>query len=135
MLILLIASLVILNGCSKISSRVSPETDLTKAETTQLFSGKTVEGIHVFKDYSFKAYFDPTGSIRVTYDTRQKRKGTWRIDDKGQKCVQWEGKNKEYCAPIVNEAGVYKEFKVMRNGKRKHTVTFKKFIDGNPYDL
>ncbi len=46
-------------------SSVLAENVLSAEEVTQLFSGKTVEGITVRKGYSFKAYFDPNGTIRI----------------------------------------------------------------------
>ena len=108
--------------------------ELSNVETTMLFSGKTIEGINVNKGYSFKAYFDPGGTIRAKYAVG-KRQGKWRIDNKGRKCIKWEGRDKEMCNFIVNDEGVYKEIKVKKNGKRKHIVTFEKFTDGNLYDL
>jgi hypothetical protein len=108
--------------------------ELSTAEATMLFSGKTVEGINVNKGYSFKAYFDPGGTIRAKYAVGA-RQGRWRIDNKGRKCVKWEDRDKEQCNIIVDDEGVYKEIKVKKNGKRKHIVTFKKFTDGNLFDL
>lgn len=74
-----------------------------------LFSGKTVEGIKVNKGYSFKAYFDPDGTIRAKYAVGE-REGRWRIDDKGRKCVKWEGSDNETCMAIVKTGEVYKEY-------------------------
>ena len=111
--------------------------DLSTAETTKLFSGKTVEGTQVKKGYSFKAYFDPNGTIRVVYDNGGKRQGKWRVDNKGRKCIQWEvfGNKKEMCQIIVNDEGVYKEINLTKKGRRIHVVTFKEFTEGNPYGL
>ena len=108
--------------------------DLSTAETTKLFSGKTVEGTVVRHGYFFNAYFDPKGTIRVVYDDGRKRQGKWHVDNKGRKCIQWDGHIKEMCNIIVNDKGVYKEVKV-DSGERSHIVTFKKFTDGNLYGL
>jgi hypothetical protein len=108
--------------------------DLSAAEVKKLFSGKTVEGINVNKGYSFKAYFDPEGTIRAAYPfgTRQ---GKWQVNKKGRKCVRWKDKKKQQCNIIARDDDVYKEFKIQKNGDRKHVATFKKFTDGNPSDL
>ena len=128
----IVACLMVLGGSS-----VFAGDELSTAEATMLFSGKTVEGINVNKGYSFKAYFDPDGTIRAKYVNRPvgERQGKWRIDNKGRKCIKWEDRDKEMCNIIVNDEGVYKEIKVKKNGKRKHVVTFEKFTDGNLHDL
>ena len=108
--------------------------DLSAAEVKKLFSGKTVEGINVNKGYSFKAYFDPKGTIRAAYPfgTRQ---GKWSVNQKGRKCIRWKDKKKQSCNIITRDGEIYKEIKIKKNGDRKHVATFKKFTDGNPYDL
>ena len=125
----IVACLIVLGGSSAFAGD-----ELSTAKATMLFSGKTVEGINVNKGYSFKAYFDPDGTIRAKYAVGE-RQGKWRIDNKGRKCVKWEDSDKEQCNIIVDDEGVYKEIKVKKNGKRKHIVTFKKFTDGNLFDL
>lgn len=49
--------------------------DLSAAEATKLFSGKTVEAYHVTLGYSFKAYFDPNGRMREINDSGGERQG------------------------------------------------------------
>lgn len=58
----IVACLMVLGGSSAFAGG-----ELSTAEATMLFSGKTVEGINVNKGYSFKAYFDPGGTIRAKY--------------------------------------------------------------------
>ena len=115
------------------ASSVLAESVLSAEEVTQLFSGKTVEGITVRKGYSFKAYFDPNGTIRTQY-AKGKRKGKWHIDDDGRKCLTYEDKGRENCNIIVKDGGGYKEFKV-KSGKRHQTVEFTRFTEGNLYGL
>ncbi len=115
-------------------SSVLAESVLSAEEVTQLFSGKTVEGIAVRKGYSFKSYFDPNGTIRTQYAKGKKRKGKWYIDDDGRKCLRYEDQSKENCHIIVNDGGVYKEFKV-KGGKRQQVVEFTRFTEGNIYGL
>ena len=110
------------------------ENELSAAEVTELFSGKTVEGINVNKGYSFKAYFDPNGTVRAKYAVGG-RQGKWRVDKKGRKCIKWEDQRKEKCFVLVKEGEVYEEFKIKKDGRRKHVATFKKFTEGNLYGL
>ena len=114
---------------------ISAESILLAKEVTQLFSGKTVEGIIVRRGHSFKAYFDPNGTIRTQYtNVPEIRQGKWYIDDDGRKCLRYENQNKINCHIIVYNEGVYKEFKI-KGGKRKHIVTFTRFAEGNLYGL
>jgi hypothetical protein len=107
--------------------------DLSAAEATKLFSGKTVEAYHVTLGYWFKDYFDPNGRIREIRDTGDNRQGKWRIDKRGQMCVQWiEGQ--EFCNILVYDGKVYKEIMTRESG-RKHIITFEKFTEGNPDNL
>ncbi len=133
-IIFIIGAVII--GCILFQSEtsISAESILSAKEATQLFSGKTVEGIIVKKGHSFKSYFDPNGTIRTQYPKREKRKGKWYIDDDGRKCLRYEDQGKENCHIIVNDGGVYKEFKV-KSGKRKLVVEFTKFTEGNLYGL
>ncbi len=114
-------------------SSVLAENVLSAEEVTQLFSGKTVEGINPRKGYSFKSYFYPNGTIRTQY-AKGKRKGRWYIDDDGRKCLKYEDKSRENCHIIVNDGGVYKEFKI-KGGRRQQTVEFTRFTEGNLYGL
>ena len=108
--------------------------ELSATEVTKLFSGKTVEGVNVKKGKlkPYKAYFNPDGTIQAK---GRKRKGKWWIDDKGRICVQWEDIDKKTCMIIEKDGEVYRQYKIKKNGSRKHVATFKKFTDGNPDDL
>jgi hypothetical protein len=134
----LLAGLMLLGGTSALAGD-----ELSALEVTKLFSGKTVEGVNVEKLRlkSYKAYFDPNGAIRARhwYSKKQynwrRRNGEWWIDGKGRICVKWEDRDKKKCMVIEKEKGVYRQYKIKKNGSRKHVATFKKFIDGNPDDL
>jgi hypothetical protein len=103
--------------------------DLSAEEATKLFSGKTVEGYNVTLGYWFKDYFNPNGRIREIHNNGSERQGKWRIDKRGQMCVQWiEGQ--EFCYILVEDGKVYKEI-MIRENERKHIVTFEKFTEGN----
>ena len=126
---IILGSLMVFGGSIALAGN-----ELSAAEVTELFSGKTVEGINVNKGYSFKAYFDPNGTVRAKYAVGG-RQGKWRVDKKGRKCIKWEDQRKEKCFVLVKEGEVYKEFKIKKDGRRKHLSTFKKFTEGNLYGL
>ena len=117
--------------------------ELSTIEVTKLFSGKTVEGVNVEKGHlkPYKAYFNPNGAIQARhwYGKKQlkwrKRNGEWWIDDKGRICVKWKDIDKKKCMVIEKEGEVYRQYKINKNGSRKHVATFKKFTVGNPDDL
>ena len=120
---------------------------LSAEEVRALFSGKTVEG--EFREGSnkridpdgvstfyepFVMYFSADGSVR-SIRGGVKKKGNWRVDEKGNHCVQWSGK-KEGCAPINKEGRVYKKYKMRSGGSRtKWVKTFTQFRPGNPDNL
>ncbi len=109
------------------------ESVLSAEEVTKLFSGKTVEGENVKRNYSFKSYFDPDGTVRTQYEIG-KKKGKWYIDAKDRKCLRYDDKDKTYCFNIVKDGEFYKEFKI-KHGKRKQITAFTKFTEGNLYGL
>jgi hypothetical protein len=118
--------------------------ELSATEVTKLVSGKTVEGVSVKKGKlkPYTAYFNPDGTILAKhwYGKKQpfkwrKRNGKWRIDDKGRICVKWDNIDKKKCFVIEKEGKIYRQYEIEKNGSRKHVANFKKFTDGNPYDL
>ncbi len=70
-------------------SSVLAESVLSAEEVTQLFSGKTVEGINVRKGIKWKAYHDSNGTIRVQF-SKGKRQGKWYVDNDGRMCLKFE---------------------------------------------
>jgi hypothetical protein len=117
--------------------------ELSATEVTKLFSGKTVDGINVKKENlkPYKAYFNPDGTIQAKhwYGKKhlkwRKRNGKWWIDNKGHICVKWEDKDKKKCMVIEKEGEIYRQYRIKKDGSRKHVATFEKFTDGNPDDL
>jgi len=119
---------------------------LTAGEVRSLFSGKTVEGefregskkhsepdgVSTFYE-SFVMYFSEDGAVR-SIRGEIKKTGKWRVDEKGNHCVQWTGK-KEACAPIVKEGRVYKKYKKRGGSRIKWVKSFTKFSPGNPDNL
>ena len=121
--------------------------NLSAAEVRLLFSGQTVDGefregskkhidpsgVNTFYE-PFVMYFSADGTVR-SLRGGIKKTGKWRVDEKGNHCVQWAGK-KEGCAPITKEGRVYKKYKSRGSGSRiKWVKTFTKFRAGNPDEL
>ena len=115
--------------------------ELSAREVSKLVSGKTVEGVSVKKGKSkpYTAYYSPEGTIQAKhwYGKKQKskwrkRNGKWWIGDKGRICVKWEDQDKMKCMVIEKEGEIYRQYRIKKDGSRKHVATFKKFTDGNP---
>jgi hypothetical protein len=103
---------------------------LNASQLKSLYSGKTVEATNVATGVSFTNYFSPDGRIAQVTKGSEKKKGTWRVDDAGTHCIQWEGQ-KEFCHTVVPQGdGTYKRF-----AGDKHMVTIHKIVDGNPLKL
>ena len=134
----ILAGLMFFEGISALAAN-----ELSATEATKLLSGKTVEGVNVEKGKlePYDAYFNPDGTIQAKhwYGKKQlkwrKRNGKWWVDDKGRICVKWENIEKKKCMVIEKEGAVYRQYRIKKDGSRKHVATFKKFTDGNPDDL
>ena len=96
----------------------------SEIEIKEAFSGKTVDGYHKMKEFEFKRYYDPNGTINAVSDRKGKRKGKWSASSIGL-CQKF-GLGKNKCRRIKKDGDVIK----MYNKKGKNTVIFKKFIDG-----
>jgi hypothetical protein len=96
--------------------------EMSKDEIVAAFSGKTVEGNHHTKDYEFKRYYDPNGTIYSVSDKKGKREGKWSAEE-GKLC---EGFRKNKCHKVVREGDVIRKY----NKKGKNNITYKKFTDG-----
>ena len=128
------------------ASPLSAFGNLTAEEVRSLFSGQTVDGerregskIHSDPDgvstfyEPFIMYFSEDGTVR-SIRGEIKKTGKWRVDQKGNHCVQWKGK-KEGCAPIIKEGRVYKKYMKRGGSRTKWVKTFTKFSPGNPNNL
>jgi len=111
-------------------SSVLAESVLSAEEATQLFSGKTVEGIN-HKGVKQKSYFDPNGTIRA----EKGKQGKWYFDNEGRRCVKMGNQSKAKCRFIVKDGDVYKAFKINNKGKRQQTGVMSRFMVGNIYDF
>ena len=103
---------------------------LNASQLKSLYSGKTVEATNMTNGVSFTNYLSPDGRVAQVTKDGEKKKGTWRVDDGGTHCVQWEGQ-KEFCHKVVPQAdGTYRRY-----AGDKHVVTIHKIVDGNPLKL
>lgn len=104
---------------------------LTPAQLKELYGGgKTLEATGVQSGVSFSNYLSPDGRIVQVTKSGNMKKGTWRVNDDGTHCVQWQGE-KELCHKVVAQGdGTYKRF-----AGDKHVVTIHKVMSGNPLNL
>jgi len=104
---------------------------LNAAQLKELYGGgKTIEATGVASGVSFSNYLSLDGRIVQVTKSGEMKKGTWRVDDAGTHCVQWEGE-KEFCHKVVAQGdGTYKRY-----AGDKHVVTIHKFMQGNPLKL
>lgn len=100
--------------------------DLNPEAITQIFSGKTVEGYHHKRDFSFKRHFSSDGKIIGVSEKKGKRTGMWGAR-KNELCLQWDG-GKNKCRMIKKDGDVVRQFNKKGN---KNTVTYLNFTDGN----
>jgi hypothetical protein len=105
----------------------SAEKTLSAEDLNVLISGKTADGYHNKKDFSFKNYFDPNGTLTRRTADGHVSTAKWRIDDNGEQCVQWEGSRKERCGPFVDNG----DGSISKTRKGKKVITLKNFVDGN----
>ena len=119
---------------------------LSAAEVRALFSGQTAagefragnrkhidpSGVSTFYE-PFVMYFSTDGTVH-SIRGKKKKAGKWRVDEKGNHCVQWTGK-KEGCAPIIKEGRVYKKYMRKKGGRDKWVKTYTRFRPGNPDNL
>ncbi len=108
------------------------ERQLRGDEIRELFAAKTVEGRHEVHGYTFRSYYEPTGTFR-SYQNGAKtpRKARWWLvgDDI---CIRWEDEPEDLCRIIVtDDDGRYRKVKVLPDGRHKVVVTFSSFTPGN----
>lgn len=110
-----------------------PPGTLTAEELTALFSDKTVESVTAVRGRVSLSYYSPTGEVRQERNGRE-RFGQWRVTNSGRICLQME-QLPEKCRIVVKEGREYKKYIVRKNGQHQHSVTYRKFVNGNPYGL
>jgi len=110
-----------------------PEGTLSRQEVIELFSGYTVQSVTAVRGRTSLSYYAPDGELRQLRN-EQKRFGHWRVTENGYMCLQMEDLP-EKCRIIVREGGLYKKYIVKRNGQHQHSVSYRSFVEGNPYGI
>jgi hypothetical protein len=104
-----LSALLPLQACGKGEDplpAVSQDALLPAAEVRSVFEGNTLEVARAHGQMSFKAFFAKNGSVvAIVGDAR--RKGTWRIQDNGMHCLQWEGRPERCRRMAKDEQGKY----------------------------
>ncbi len=104
---------------------------LSSDEVKSIYSGKTANGVHLKKDFSYVAYFSPNGTFTQKKDNGDIKKGTWSVDNKGRQCISWDGSGITKCFPLVNNGdGSYTKVK-LKGDKRIPLIMHSDFVDGN----
>ena len=100
-------------------------TSLSKEEIIEAFSGKTVEGYHHRKKFSFKRYYAKDGTLLAVSTKKGVRKHQWGVAGKG--LCEFSEVFTDKCALLERDGEVIRKY----NRKGKHTVSYLKFHEGN----
>ena len=110
-----------------------PPGTLSSAELFALFRDKTVFSITAVQRRESVSYYDPGSEVRQLRNGI-KHTGRWRVTAAGRICLQMEDRP-EKCRIIVKEGGLYKKYIVRKDGKHQHSVSYPKFLNGNPLGI
>ncbi|MES9901513.1 MAG: hypothetical protein ABW168_02380 [Sedimenticola sp.] len=129
---LLLAALLT-SGCSQIREGDSRPSYLSGAESRALFSGHTVEAFNLNTGTTSFTYYTKNGEVRQERLWAY-RQGNWRINKAEEICLQF-GKRKEGCRIIGKRRGVYRKYRMEKDGKLKPVVRYRRFLPGNVLNL
>lgn len=102
---------------------------LSADEVRDTFSGKTADWEHYKEGYSATGYFDPNGTLKGLKNGSELFERKWSVNEEGELCIH---KNSNKSCRIIERSGSeYKKYK-FKYGTRKHIVTYKNYVDGNP---
>lgn len=102
--------------------------ELSKSDIKSLFNDKTVEGVNLKRDYDFKRYYSPDGTIYEKSYSHGDRKGKWYASYEGL-CWQWHNSMGEArCASVEKSGSKYLRYN--RKGT-KVREEYNLFIAGN----
>lgn len=97
-----------------------------------LLAGNTAVGSHSQRNYSFRMYLDPNGSLVEIRDGKKNKRGRWKVDGENQLCITWSGKSDagEKCLGFEeNQDGTYS---LSRGGKERRRIH--RIINGKRLD-
>jgi hypothetical protein len=112
-------------------SPLLPEGTLKRKKIVELFSGHTVESVTASKGRVSQSYYNPDGTLEQRRDGA-KRYGKWRVTKNARMCMQMESLE-EKCRVIVEEDGAIKKYIVQKNGRHKHSVSYRNFTPGKSF--
>jgi len=110
-----------------------PAGTLTADELRHLFSDKTVYSVTAVTKRESVSYYAPDGEFRQMRNGIR-RTGRWRITENDRMCLQMESLP-EKCRIIVKDGEQFKKYIVKKNGRHQHSVSYVRFVDGNPLGL
>lgn len=108
-----------------------PEGTMKRKKIVKLFSGQTVESVTASKGRVSQTYYNPDGTLEQRRDGA-KRYGKWRVTKNARMCIQMESLE-EKCRVIVEEDGAIKKYIVQKNGRHKHSVSYRNFTPGKSF--
>jgi len=97
--------LSLLAGCTR------PEGErLERAALRALYTDHTATGYHERKNFRFRRYFAPDGTLETWNDREGHRRGRWQVSDDGHHCVRMAGAD-EHCRDVYRDAdGRYRKY-------------------------
>jgi hypothetical protein len=96
-----------------------------------LLTGKTADGKHHKKDFSYSIYFDPAGTL-IRVKDGETRTGKWRVDDEGKHCVTWDDEGKQRCFPFKdNGDGTISKYRLIDYSDDIKIITLSNIRKGN----
>ncbi len=121
-----------LAGLISVSNAVLAGGFMPADAVTKLFSGKTANGQHLKKGFSYKVYFNANGKFVQARNDGSRLVGTWRVKGNGAHCIQFSHKNREFCRKVRDDGnGTYIKVKKKGFGKKVDVVKLWNFVPGD----
>jgi hypothetical protein len=120
-----------LSGCQVKQETVGTE-KLSANEIESLFEGKTVESFNLISGSTSFTYYHPDGRV-MQERYWEKRKGAWKINEKGEMCLAMEGKPFS-CRSIYREDIKLYKYRLDTEGQPEKIIRYRQFIDGRVLD-
>lgn len=115
-----------------LGSQVASADDYMSADSVKaLVSGKTFDGIHLKKDYTYRAYAAPDGQVTQVKSNGDRKTGKWSVLPNGKQCIEWDNTDIRKCFHIRdNGDGSYTKVK-LKGDKVIPLLRWSNFTDGN----
>ena len=112
-------------AAQKMTTRKWQGTSLSEKEIIEAFSGKTVEGYHHRKKFSFKRYYSEDGTLNAVSLKKGVREDQWGVGGRGM--CEFSDIWPEECNLLERDGEVIRKY----NRKGRHAVSYFKFYEGN----